>query len=265
MSNLATQDGPAARTAPGTTLIDTDLQDKVAIVTGAAGGVGRAVVELLVGRGARVVAQDIDEAVGALTSEHVAAVVGDVADPEVAQHGVARALEVFGKLDVLVNNAGRTLNSAIGDTSDEDWDLLMRVNARGNFVQSRAAFRFMATHGGGSIVSVTSISASIALPLTSAYSASKGAITALTRVLAIEGAPVNVRANSVAPGVIDTGFLNGIRSDGQEYLRSFGSAHPLGRIASPRDVAEAVAYLASDRASFVTGTTLTVDGGFTAQ
>lgn len=247
---------------------DPEFAGRVAIVTGASGGLGRALVTLLLQRGARVVAQDIDQRVRDLENEYgdrVAAVVGDVADSETARQSVLLAVERFGRLDVLVNNAGRTLNKPVVDTTDDDWDRIIRVNLRGNFVQSREAFRRMAAHGGGSIVAVASYAATVALPQGSAYSASKGGIAQLMKVLAIEGAPFGIRSNAVAPGVIDTGFLNDIRADGQEYLRTFGSAHPLGRIASPEEVAESVLYLASDRASFVTGALLAVDGGFTAQ
>ncbi len=244
-----------------------EFQDRAALVTGASGGVGRATVELLLERGCTVVAQDIDDAVRALAEQHpdrVAVLVGDVADEDVAARGVAIALDRFGRLDVLVNNAGRTLNRPLVETTVEDWEAILRVNARGAFVQTRAALRVMQAARSGSIVTVASYAATVALPEGSAYSASKGAITQLMKVAAVEGAPYGVRSNAVAPGVIDTGFLDDLRPDGQEYLRSFGHAHPLGRIAQPREVAEAILFLASDRASFITGALLPVDGGFTA-
>lgn len=244
-----------------------EFAGRTAVVTGAARGVGRATVELLLARGARVVAHDIDEAVREIETQHpghVAAVVGDVADEDVAERNVTTAIERFGGLDVLVNNAGRTLNKPIVDTTGAEWDDILRTNARGAFVHSRAAMRAMQPARTGAIVTVASFTATVALVEGSAYTASKGAIAQLMKVVAIEGAPFGIRANAVAPGVIDTGFLDTIRPDGQEYLRTFGPAHPLGRIARPAEVAEAVLFLASERASFITGALLPVDGGYTA-
>ncbi|GAB7036748.1 MULTISPECIES: SDR family NAD(P)-dependent oxidoreductase [Catenuloplanes] len=247
---------------------DQEFDGRVAIVTGAAGGLGRATVSLLLERGARVVAHDLDPAVRELEEAGpglVTAVVGDVTDETTADHAVTVALERYGRLDVLVGNAGRTLNKPVGETTVADWDRIMTINVRGNFVFSRAAYRQMTAEGAGAIVLVASYTATVALPEGSAYSASKGALAQLMKVLAIEGAPAGVRANAVAPGVIDTGFLNDIRPDGQEYLRTFGDFHPLGRIAQPAEVAEAILFLASDRASFITGALLPVDGGVTAR
>lgn len=244
-----------------------EFQGRTAIVTGAAGGVGLATVNLLVERGANVVAHDLDPAVRDLSAanpERVAAVVGDVADETVAARNVATALERFGRLDVLVNNAGRTLNKPLVDTTVADWDRILTTNARGAFVQSREAMTAMQSARRGSIVTVASYAATVALPEGAAYTASKGAISQLMKVVAVEGAPFGIRANAVAPGVIDTGFLDDIRPDGQEYLRTVGHTHPLGRIAQPAEVAEAILFLASDRASFITGALLPVDGGYTA-
>ncbi len=244
-----------------------EFQGRTAIVTGAAGGVGHATMDLLLERGANVVAHDLDPAVRDLSArnpERVAAVVGDVADETIAALNVATALERFGRLDVLVNNAGRTLNKPLIDTTVADWDSILTTNARGAFVQSREAMKAMQSARRGSIVTVASYAATVALPEGAAYTASKGAISQLMKVVAVEGAPFGIRANAVAPGVIDTGFLNDIRPDGQEYLRTFGHTHPLGRIAQPSEIAEAILFLAPDRASFITGALLPVDGGYTA-
>jgi NAD(P)-dependent dehydrogenase (short-subunit alcohol dehydrogenase family) len=239
----------------------------VVLVTGAANGVGRAVVLGALARGATVVAQDLSPDVQRLEDEfpgRVVAQVGDAADEAVAIAATKRADDTFGRLDVLVSNAGKTLNKALVDTTVDEWDDILRVNVRSAFLFSRAAFTVMAGRGSGSMVFVGSFTSTVALPEGSAYTASKGALAQLMKVVAIEGAAKGIRANAVAPGVIDTGFLNDIRPDGQDYLRSFGSAHPLGRIAQPEEVADAILYLASAESSFITGALLPVDGGYTA-
>jgi NAD(P)-dependent dehydrogenase (short-subunit alcohol dehydrogenase family) len=244
-----------------------EFDGRTAIVTGAAAGLGAAVVELLVAGGAAVVALDVDPAVERVAARHpdaVTALVGDVADDRTAERAVEAATAATGRLDVLVNNAGLTLNRPFVDTTVDEWERVMAVNARGAFVQTRAAMRAMIPRRSGAIVTVASFTALVAMPEGAAYTASKGAISQLAKVAAVEGAPHGVRSNVVAPGVIDTGFLDEIRPDGREYLRSFGSAHPLGRIARPEEVAEAILFLASDRASFITGAVLPVDGGYTA-
>ena len=241
-----------------------DLTGRVAVVTGAARGIGAATVALLRARGARIVATDHAAAVEQLATEDVATLVGDAGDEEVARRTMALAIARFGQLDILVNNAGRTLNVPLVDTSVADFDAIMAVNARGNFVHAREACKCMA-HG-GAIVSVASVSSVVAFKTQAAYAASKGAIAQLTRVIAIEGGERGIRANAVAPGVIETDIMEGVvEGDGRAMLRSFGSLHPIGRIGQPSEVAEAIAFLASPASSFITGAILMVDGGWTAQ
>lgn len=246
-----------------------DLTGRTAVVTGAARGIGHATATLLHARGARLVVTDRSEAVEELAAKDpdtIAALVGDVADEDHARATAALATSRFGSLDILVNNAGRTLNKPITETTADNFDDILRINARGNFLQAREAFRTMEAAGrGGAIVSVASVSSVVAFATQTAYAASKGALAQITRVLAIEGGPLGIRSNAVLPGVIDTDIMEGVVDNGRDMLASFGPAHPLGRIGRPEEVAESIAFLASDAAAFVTGALLSIDGGWTAQ
>ncbi|MFF1483723.1 SDR family NAD(P)-dependent oxidoreductase [Streptomyces sp. NPDC058319] len=244
-----------------------EFAGRTALVTGAARGVGKETVALLHARGARVAALDIRPQLASLEQEFpgVVTVPGDVTAEETAARAVRSAVDAFGGLDILVNNAGRTLNKPVTRTTAQDWDSVMDVNARGAFFLAREAFRAMEERGGGgAIVSTGSYASTVGLPSGAAYSASKGALAQLTKVLALEGGPLGIRANLVAAGVVETDFLDTFRPDSRAYLASFADAHPLGRVAQPREIAEVLCFLVSPRSSFVTGAVLAADGGFTA-
>ncbi|WJH37799.1 SDR family oxidoreductase (plasmid) [Aliirhizobium terrae] len=241
-----------------------DLSGKVAVVTGAARGIGLEAVQVLEARGARIVASDVNPAVMRLGSETIATYCGDVSQEVTAIETVALAIERFGAMDILVNNAGRTMNKALIDMSVADWDAIMTVNARGNFLHSREAVKAMAGRGGGVIVNVASIVASVGMKDTSVYAASKGAIAQLTKVIAVEYGDRGIRANAVAPGVVETDILDGIVDNSRQTLAGYGGSHPIGRVAQPIDIAEIIAFLASPASSFMTGALVMADGGYTA-
>lgn len=245
---------------------DKPMEGLTAIVTGAAGGVGSEVVSMMVERGARVVAEDVDPAVAEMESAEIAPLIGDVNDPATAPAAVALAQERFGGLDVLVNNAAKFALKPTLDTTDEEWDELMAINVRSVFRHCKAALPTL-QGSRGAIVNMASTSGLTGAAGQLTYSATKGAIVQITRVLAVEFAP-DVRVNAVAPGAIETGFVNaalaGIPAP-EEAKQAVAALHPAGRFATPREIAEVVAFVASPAASFVTGAIISADGGYTAQ
>lgn len=241
-------------------------QQSVTIVTGAAGGVGTAVVRALVAAGGKVVAEDIDPAVEALASDDVAVVVGDVAEESTAAESVRVALERFGALTGLVNNAARFNLEPIAATSVELWDAIMRTNARGPFVHIRAAEDALVA-AKGAIVNTGSMSGLIGMADQIAYGASKGAVHQITRIAAIELAGRGVRVNAVAPGHIETGFMDDFLPPAgeirDEVLAGIRHSHPIGRSSTPEEIAAAIVFLLSPAAGTITGVILPVDGGYT--
>jgi NAD(P)-dependent dehydrogenase (short-subunit alcohol dehydrogenase family) len=238
-----------------------EVDGKVVIVTGAASGIGRATVELLHARGAKVVAEDIDPAVEGLTRDGIAPLVADVSQEDSAERAVTLAQERFGRLDVLVNNAGIIINKLVVDTTLEDWNGILAVNATGAFLHSRAAMRAMMPNRSGAIVNVGSYACFQAFPTIAAYAASKGALAQLTRALALEAIEHGIRVNAVGSGDVVTNIVSHIHDDGPGFLAEHGKNAPIKRAAQPEEIAEVISFLASDRASYIVGAVVMTDGG----
>ena len=251
------------------------LRDKVAIVTGSASGFGRTTAARFAEEGVRVVVVDLDGEGGAAVVAEIervgseaALVVGDVSDSDVAREVARTAADRFGGVDILVNNAG-IVQGMLRDTWDADdelWDRVIRVNLRSVYACTRAAVPHMIERGGGSIVSVASIAASVCVG-GSAYAASKAGILGYTRHVSHELATHRIRANAVSPGYMrspmTTGERAGLTPEQQEaQLEKFGARVPMGHVGQSLDIAEAILFLASDESAFVTGQELVVDGGY---
>ena len=238
-----------------------EVEGKVAIVTGAASGIGRATVELLHARGAKVVAEDFNPAVEELACDGLVPLVADISADGSAEKAVALAVGRFGRLDILVNNAGRILFKPVVETSREDWNRVMETNVTAAFLHSREAVRAMLAHRSGAIVNIASYASYFAFPTIAAYAASKGALAQLTRTLALEVAGQGIRVNAIGVGDVVTSFLDEHQDDGPGFLADHGRSAPIGRAAQPEEIAEIVAFLASDRASFILGSVVMADGG----
>ena len=248
----------------------TRLDGKVAVITGAARGIGRATLEVFLAEGARVVATDLDATTLAEVAgdpDQVVTVVGDVSVEEDARAMIEAAISAYGRIDVLVANAGVIPLSTIDQTSAADWDHVMAVDGRGMFLTCKYAIEHMARQGSGSIVLLSSISGQRGQVGQAAYGPAKYVATGLTHHLAVEWAARGIRVNAVAPGTIRTDAVVSLLEtpEGQAYVEEIEGRHPIGRLGEPREVAEAIAFLASDAASFITGAVLPVDGGYLAQ
>ena len=248
----------------------TRLDGKVAVITGAARGIGRATLEVFLAEGARVVATDLDAttlAEVARDSDQVVTVVGDVSVEDDARAMIEAAISAYGRVDVLVANAGVIPLSTIDQTSAAEWDHVMAVDGRGMFLTCKFAIEHMARQGSGSIVLLSSISGQRGQVGQAAYGPAKYVATGLTHHLAVEWAARGIRVNAVAPGTIRTDAVVSLLEtpEGQAYVEEIEGRHPIGRLGEPREVAEAIAFLASDAASFITGAVLPVDGGYLAQ
>jgi len=247
------------------------LENKVVLISGGAKGMGAAEAKLFAKEGAKIVIGDLLEAEGKQVEAEINEIGGeclfvplDVTDEDQWKQAVAAAVARFGKLDVLVNNAGIFRSHRIEDTNTDEWDQVMDINAKGVFLGAKAVIPAMREAGGGSIINLSSVAGLVGAAYSSAYTASKGAVRLFTKSTAIQYAADGIRSNSIHPGVIQTDMTAGAIAD-SKFKAERVDPTPLARLGQPEDVAYGVLYLASDESSFVTGAELVIDGGWTAQ
>jgi NAD(P)-dependent dehydrogenase (short-subunit alcohol dehydrogenase family) len=239
------------------------LRQRVAVVTGGASGIGAATVARLADDGFRVALLDLQPPT---TSKADLLVRGDVTNPADVERGIGEVLAAFGRIDLLVNNAGISGSpeaTVCHQTPIEEWDRVQAVNVRGPFLCTRAVLPTMLAQRFGHVITVASVAGLVAFPGRCAYTASKGAAVMFTKSLAVDYAHVGIRANAVCPGFVKTPMTQW-RLDVPELRREVEARIPMGRVAMPEEIADAVASLASDRLAYLTGHTLVVDGGWTA-
>ncbi len=245
---------------------------KVALVTGGASGIGRASAERFAGAGAKVVVADLDDAQGGGTVGAINATGGeavfvrvDVADPEQVAAMVSTAIDGFGRLDIAVNSAGLPgTYAAFDDQRLDDWQRTIAVNLTGTFLAMQAQIPPMLAAGGGAIVNVASAAGLMGFANLPAYVASKHGVVGLTKSVALEYARHGIRVNAVCPGSVRTQMLEGFAGGDEKTLQGMGKMTPVGRLGTPAEIAEAIVWLCSDAASYVTGHAMAVDGGVLA-
>jgi NAD(P)-dependent dehydrogenase (short-subunit alcohol dehydrogenase family) len=246
------------------------LAGKVALVTGAGSGIGQTAARRFAEEGARVAAADVRGDAARETAselEGAIAVELDVTSGSSVEAGLAAVVEAFGGLDVVVNNAGVTIVGATHEISEDDWDRELDTNLKSIYLVSKAAWPLLRERGGGAIVNTASIAGLWAIPADAAYCASKAGVIMLTKCMALDGAKAAIRVNCVCPGFTETPMIEvyfAAQPDPAESRRFAERLHPLGRLGRPRDIADAMVYLASEEAAWVTGAALVVDGGLTS-
>ena len=252
------------------------LKDRISIITGGGSGIGRATALQFAREGASVLVADIDASSGAETVASIkasggqaAGIVADVSDEEAAARIAHRAVALWGRVDVLVNNAASFHHLRVEQATRADWEKVLGVNVMGTSFCSRHAAEVMKTHGGGAIVNVASINGLVAMPDWMTYNASKAAVIEMSKSMAMDLAPFGIRVNCVCPGITDTPALQRVIAEFGMPVEDVIRVHVaprclIKRFARPEEIAAAIVFLASDEASYMTGSTVVVDGGFTA-
>jgi NAD(P)-dependent dehydrogenase (short-subunit alcohol dehydrogenase family) len=244
------------------------LNTKIAIITGGGSGIGKAIAMAFVREGAQVVIAGRDSKKLALAAEEIGANclanTADVSHANDVQKLVSAALEKFKRVDILVNNAAVLLPGTAESISEQDFDQTFNINVRGLWLLSRAVLPHMRAAGGGSIINIGSVLSLLGARNRVAYSASKGAVVAMTKAMALDHAAENIRINCICPGIVETELVAKFNTD-ENVRRQRVAMHPMGRFGRPDEVANAAIYLASDESGWTTGSNLTVDGGYSAQ
>src|SRR5919199_1840900 len=251
------------------------LEQRVAVITGAGSGIGQAMALLFAREGARVLAADVNGEAAAATAAKVSAEGGacqaltvNVIEPDQVRGMIERARSSYGRLDILCNNAGIGSTTSVIEAEPDEWDRVMTVNVKSVYLGCKYAVPVMIAQGGGCIINTASVAGMVGIVKRASYSASKGAVIALTRQVAIDFVEQGIRVNCICPGTVDSPWVGRLLSQADDPAaarQALVARQPLGRLGTPEEVAAAALYLASDDATFITGTGLVIDGGLTAR
>jgi NAD(P)-dependent dehydrogenase (short-subunit alcohol dehydrogenase family) len=251
------------------------LEQRIAVITGAGSGIGQAMVRLFAGEGARILAADVNENAAQETARMVTEAGGtcrafavDVSRPDQVRAMIDGAIAAFGRIDILCNNAGIGSTTDVVECEPDEWDRVMTVNVKSVYLGCKYAIPHMLAQGGGVIVNTASVAGMVGLPKRASYSASKGAVIALTRQVAVEYVEQGIRVNCLCPGTVDSPWVGRLLQQADDPVaarQALVARQPLGRLGTPEEIAAAALYLVSDDAAFITGTGLVIDGGLTAR
>jgi NAD(P)-dependent dehydrogenase (short-subunit alcohol dehydrogenase family) len=251
------------------------LEQRVAVITGAGSGIGQAMARLFAREGAHILAADVNESAAQETARMITEAGGtcrtfavDVSRPEQVRAMIDAAMAAFGRIDILCNNAGIGSTTDVVECEPEEWDRVMTVNVKSVYLGCKYAIPHMLEQGGGVIVNTASVAGMVGLPKRASYSASKGAVIALTRQVAVEYVEQGIRVNCLCPGTVDSPWVGRLLQQAGDPVaarQALVARQPLGRLGTPDEIAAAALYLVSDDAAFITGTGLVIDGGLTAR